>query len=215
MNTLSCDITVVLDRSGSMQSVRQDTIGGFNAFLGEQRKLPGQCTVSMVQFDDQYEPLYSGKPVQDAPPLSADNFVPRGMTALLDAIGRTINETGRRLAAMPEAHRPGKVLFVILTDGGENSSKEFTRQQVFDMIGHQKSVYSWDFVFLGANQDAISVGRSLNIADGSAMTYAANPVGTQAAFASASAYASQTRSGAQGSFSDEDRRKQEQAGAKA
>ena len=136
-----CDITIVLDRSGSMSSVQADTIGGFNTFIKEQRKLPGECNVSLVQFDDQYEPQYAGKPVGDAPFLDEKTFQPRGMTALLDAIGRTINETGKRLGAMDDDDRPSKVLFVILTDGGENSSKEFTRAKVFEMISHQKTAY--------------------------------------------------------------------------
>lgn len=207
------DITVVLDRSGSMLSVQADTIGGFNAFIEAQRKVPGECNASLVQFDDQYEVVYTSKPVKDAPALTADTFVPRGMTALLDAIGRTINETGKRLAAIPEADRPGKVIFVILTDGGENSSKEFTRKQVFEMITHQKTNYKWDFVFLGANQDAISTGADLGIARGSSMTYASNAVGTQYAFASASNYAARSRTVGSASFSDEDREKQKQAGA--
>lgn len=209
-----CDVTIVLDRSGSMASVQPDTIGGFNTFIKEQRKLPGQCNVSLVQFDDQYEPQYAGKPVNDAPLLTVETFVPRGMTALLDAIGRTINETGKRLDVMANADKPSKVMFVILTDGGENSSKEFTRAKVFEMIGHQKSTYQWDFVFLGANQDAISVGASLNIGAGSTMTYAANAQGTQAAFASASNYVGQTRSTGKASFTAEDRKKQADAGAK-
>lgn len=207
------DITFVLDRSGSMSSVRADTIGGFNAFIEAQRKVPGECNASLVQFDDQYEIVYTAKPVKDAPELTAETFVPRGMTALLDAIGRTINATGKRLEAIPEADRPSKVIFVILTDGGENSSKEFTREKVFEMITHQKNTYQWDFVFLGANQDAISAGASLGIAAGSTMTYASNAVGTKHAFASASAYAARSRTVGTASFSDEDREKQKQAGA--
>lgn len=213
MKTDFADITFVLDRSGSMSSVQADTIGGFNAFIEAQRKVPGECNASLVQFDDQYEVVYTSKPVKDAPALNAETFVPRGMTALLDAIGRAINETGKRLAAIPEADRPSKVIFVILTDGGENSSKEFTRAKVFEMITHQKSTYKWDFVFLGANQDAISTGAALGIARGSTMTYASNSVGTKHAFASASNYAAQSRTVGSASFSDEDREKQKQAGA--
>lgn len=207
------DITVVLDRSGSMSSVRADTIGGFNSFIEEQRKVPGECNASLVQFDDQYEVVYTAKPVKDAPALTTETFVPRGMTALLDAIGRTINETGKRLSVIPEADRPGKVIFVILTDGGENSSKEYTREKVFEMITHQKSAYQWDFVFLGANQDAISTGAGLGIARGSTMTYASNAVGTKHAFRSASNYAASSRTVGSASFSEADREKQKQAGA--
>lgn len=212
------DITIVLDRSGSMLNVQTDTIGGFNAYIESQRQLPGECVVSLVQFDDQYEPLYSSKSVKDVPLLTTETFVPRGWTALLDAIGRTINETGRRLAGMAENQRPEKVLFVILTDGIENASKEFTRQKVFEMIGHQRSTYLWDFVFIGANQNAIQTGGSLNIGANSSMTYAANAIGTKSAFASVSAYTSNTRSvsgaaAGASSFSAEDREKQKEAGA--
>lgn len=208
------DITFVLDRSGSMQSVRQDTIGGFNSFIDAQKKLPGECLASLMQFDDIHETLYEGKPLKDVTALSADTFVPRGSTALLDAIGRTINATGKRLSAIPEEQRPAKVIFVILTDGGENASKEFTRQQVFDMIKLQRETYKWDFVFLGANQDAIQTGAALGVAAGSSMTYASNSAGTKRAFASVNNYAAKARSGQTDvSFTAQDRQDQADAGA--
>jgi len=211
------NITFILDRSGSMKDVRSDTIGGFNTFIQAQRALPGECVASLVQFDDLYEPMYSAKPIQEAPLLTTETFVPRGWTALLDAIGRTIIETGKSLAAMPEDQRPEKVIFVILTDGGENASKEFTREKVFEMIGHQRDVYLWDFVFLGANQDAIAVGAGLNISAASSMTYAANAAGTQSAFVSASNYTAHTRSvggaaAGASAFTAEDRDEQTKAG---
>lgn len=208
------DISIVLDRSGSMASVWQDTIGGFNSFIEAQRKLPGACNVSAIQFDNEYETLYTSKPVADAPLLNKETYVPRGMTALLDAIGRTINATGARLAAMPEDQRPGKVIFVILTDGAENSSREFTREKVFEMIKLQRETYKWDFMFLGANQDAIQTGAALGVAAGSSMTYASNAVGTRSAFASASNYVAKSRAGvADVSFTDKDRQDQANAGA--
>lgn len=209
-----CDITIVLDRSGSMNTVLADTIGGFNTFIKKQREVPGECVVSLVQFDDEYDVVYTAKPVAAAPLLDGATFVPRGMTALLDAIGTTVNATGTRLAGMPENDRPGKVLFVILTDGGENASHEYTKQKVFDMIEHQKKQYRWDFVFLGANQDAISVAGGLGISANSSMTYAANAQGTAAAFASASNYVVSTRTVGSASFTDEDRDAQAKAGVK-
>ena len=211
------DINVVLDRSGSMESVRTDTIGGFNAFLKTQKEAPGEATLTLAQFDDQYEIVHNGKNIQDVPNLTAETFVPRGMTALLDAIGRTVNATGARLSAMPEDQRPGKVIFVILTDGQENKSSEFTKAKINEMIKHQKEAYRWDFVFLGANQDAIHAGTSLGINAGNTMTYAANSKGTAAAFASVGATMCAYRSGASQAknqfFSDEDRKKQKNAGA--
>ncbi len=173
------DITVVLDRSGSMASVRDDTIGGFNSFLEEQKAVPGSACVSLVQFDDQYEVVYECRDVQDAPDLSPRTFVPRGSTALLDAIGRTLNATGARLAALPEAARPGKVLLVVMTDGLENASHEFGARQVFDMITHQRDKYQWEIVFIGANQDAVLTGASYGLPASNALDYAATPAGTR------------------------------------
>lgn len=211
------DITVVLDRSGSMESVKQDTVGGFNNFLKEQQAVPGDCTFTLVQFDTVYEFVYSGVPIRNVPPLNGNTFVPRGGTALLDAVGRAINETGARLAAMPEPQRPGKVVFVILTDGQENSSQEFNRQKVFEMISRQRSEYKWEFVFLGANQDAIQAGASIGIANSNAITYANNAVGTRAAFASAGSNVAKYRVGAklQADFEPEDRQAQRDAGAQS
>lgn len=113
------DVTVILDRSGSMESIATDVIGSFNVFLATQQRLPGECRLSLVQFDDEYEVVYAGVPIGEAPRMTDRTFVPRGMTALLDAIGRTIDATGRRLAALPEAERPGTVLVAIITDGLE------------------------------------------------------------------------------------------------
>lgn len=177
-----CDITFILDRSGSMSSIRNDTIGGFNSFVDEQKKVAGEATVTLVQFDDRYQIDYALVPINDVKRLTTETFVPRGSTAMNDAIGRTIISTGDRLAAMPESERPEKVIFVIMTDGEENCSKIYNRQQVKDMVEHQKSKYSWDFVFLGANIDAEAVGKTFGIYEGCSMTYGATSVGTQYAF---------------------------------
>ena len=108
------DITIILDRSGSMESVKTDTIGGFNSFLSEQQKVTGEASLSLVQFDDQYEVVYLDKDINSADKLTEATFQPRGMTALYDAIGRTINSVGQRLSSTPENERPDKVIFVIL-----------------------------------------------------------------------------------------------------
>jgi hypothetical protein len=163
------DITMVLDRSGSMQSIRDDTIGGFDAFISEQRRLPGRCTVSLVQFDNVYEEVYTGRDLADVPSLT---LAPRGSTAMLDAIGRAVNATGARLAAMPEDRRPGTVIVGIMTDGLENASREFTYPMVKAVIEHQEQVYGWTFMYMGANQDAIEVGASLGVARDRSLTYA-------------------------------------------
>jgi Mg-chelatase subunit ChlD len=155
------DITLVVDRSGSMQSIRDDAEGGVNSFIAGQAQQPGQASLTLVQFDTEYEFIHRGMPVGQVPPYQ---LVPRGSTALLDAVGRAINETGSRLAAMAEADRPGLVVFVVVTDGQENSSREFTKARIKEMIEHQQTRYSWQFTFLGADQDAFAEGGSMGVA---------------------------------------------------
>lgn len=159
----------LLDRSGSMESIREDVVGGFDAFIAEQRRQPGACRVSLAQFDDQYEELYADVPVGDVPPL---DLRPRGTTAMLDAIGRLITTTGQRLVALPEDKRPGAVVVGIMTDGLENASREFTRVQVRTLIRRQSSEYEWTFLYMGANQDAVEVGTNMGIEPSLAVTYA-------------------------------------------
>lgn len=178
----TADITIVLDRSGSMESIKDDTIGGFNSFLEDQKETPGDDLLTLIQFDNRYEVVHDAVPLSEVKPLNGKTFVPRASTALLDAIGRAINSTGARLATMKEEDRPEQVIFVIVTDGYENASQEFSRKQVFDMIDHQTEKYSWQFVYLGANQDAIKVASNLGISAGSSMSYAATSVGTNSAW---------------------------------
>lgn len=154
------DITLVVDRSGSMQARREDAEGGVNAFIQEQARGPGEALLTLVQFDTEYDVVHRGVPIEEVPEY---RLKPRGMTALMDAVGRAINETGERLASMPERKRPGLVIFVITTDGLENSSEEFTLESVREMIEHQQGVYDWQFTFLGANQDAFAEAGSMGI----------------------------------------------------
>ncbi|NUO90880.1 MAG: VWA domain-containing protein [Terrabacter sp.] len=158
----------LLDRSGSMQSIKDDTEGGFNAFIEEQRSQSGQCRVTLAQFDDQYEEVYRDRPVAEVPPLQ---LAPRGSTALLDSIGRLVGEAGQRLAALPEHERPGVVVVGIMTDGHENASRELTHPQVKAMIERQTKDYGWQFLYMGADQDAIEVGSSIGVAATNSMTY--------------------------------------------
>jgi hypothetical protein len=160
MNSHLTDITLVVDRSGSMASVREDAEGGVNTFIAQQAKEPGEALLTLVQSDTEYDFLHKGIPVSQVPKYK---LVPRGMTALLDAVGRAVNETGERLAKMPEQDRPSLVIFVVMTDGEENSSKEFTKAQIKEMIEHQQNVYHWQFTFLGANQDAFAEAGGLGI----------------------------------------------------
>jgi uncharacterized protein YegL len=195
-----CDINLVLDRSGSMKSIRDDTIGGVNVFLDQQKLLPGEATFSLFQFDNIYEVVVDNKLIKDVQPLTRETFVPRGCTALLDAIGKTINNVGNKLSALADDQRPEKVLVAIVTDGEENSSVEFTRSKVFDMINHQKDVYKWEFIYLGANQDAIAAGSSFGINAGSCLNYEATSAGVTKSFASFTSYGSGLRCNGVGSF---------------
>ena len=129
-------IAVILDRSGSMQSVCEATVAGFNEFVRTQQSLPGEVKLKLVQFDDRYEVVFD-EPLHQVPELTQQTFVPRGMTALLDAQGRTIVELGAELAEQPEEERPSKVIVLTLTDGLENASKSFTRDRVAELIVHE------------------------------------------------------------------------------
>ena len=173
------DITLVIDRSGSMESIKDDAAGGINEFINQQASESGEALLTLMQFDDKYELVHSGINVKKVPRYE---LVPRGMTALLDAVGRAINETGERLAAINEPDRPGLVVVVIVTDGAENASKEYTRADIRRMIEHQQSIYNWQFTFLAANQDAFAAGGSLGIdASGIANFAAGKMQGTYAA----------------------------------
>jgi hypothetical protein len=163
------DITVVVDRSGSMAACQSDAEGGLNTFITEQKKLPGDSLFTLVQFDTEYEFVHKGIPIRDVP---AYRLVPRGSTALLDAVGRAIIETGERLRNMKERDRPGLVVFVILTDGQENSSREFQLAKIKEMVQHQQDVYKWQFTYLGANQDAFAEAGGMGIQQAQAANYA-------------------------------------------
>lgn len=207
---------MVLDRSGSMASVADDTIGGVNTFLEEQRNAPGAATFTLHQFDDIFETPIPASDIKKAKNLTRKTFVPRGSTALLDAIGKAIVDTGSRLGSAQESDRPANVVFVIVTDGHENASREYTQAKINEMIEHQKNTYSWQFVFLGANQDAIAAAGDIGIGAANAMTYASNKVGTEKMFA---AFSSNVRSyratgqAAKMAWSDEQRKDQKKAGA--
>ncbi len=215
MNKNLVEIIFVLDRSGSMESTKADTEGGFNSFISEQRTLPGDVKVSLYQFDDIYETVYEGKPLSQVPALE---LRPRNGTALVDAIGKTIDNVGKRLASTPEEARPGKVVVVIMTDGGENASRVYNRLQIADKIKTQEGVYNWQFVFIGANQDAIATATQYGMKATSALTYEANSMGTVSAYSSLSKGMSFTRSATANacsvtdfSFDESDKKAQEEA----
>ena len=167
------EIVFILDRSGSMSSLTTDTIGGFNSFIDTQKQEDGEAILTTILFDDQYEILHNGVDIKTVKPLTSKEYSARGMTALLDAIGKTINTVGERLNKTNEDDKPSKVIFVITTDGQENSSKEFTQSKVKEMIEHQTNNYSWQFMFLGANIDAVSTAQSFGISGQFASNYTA------------------------------------------
>jgi uncharacterized protein YegL len=199
------DLTIVVDRSGSMSSIQDEAEAGVNTFITEQAKAPGEAVLTLVEFDDKYEFVHKAVPIKGVPPY---RLVPRGMTALLDAVGRSIAETGDRLAKMPEDQRPGLVAFVIVTDGMENSSQEFTRQKVREMITRQREQYNWQFTFLGAGDSAWQADR-LGISAKDAASY--SPKNVARAYSAASSKMSRSREqltaglSPETDFSDEER----------
>ena len=209
------DITVVLDRSGSMACLVDEVIGAFNTFVDEQQQVAGQASFSLVQFDDRYEVYLDAVDLAKVGRLDRTTYVPRGMTALYDAVGRAIVATGTRLAAMDEAERPDKVVFLIQTDGEENASHEYDAATLQEMIRHQQDKYAWEFVFLGANIDAGSVAEEIGIARDKALQYANNADGTRAAFAAVSDNLAGFRRGDRQhmAYAEEDREAQRKAGA--
>lgn len=174
------EIIFLLDRSGSMTGLENDTIGGFNSFVNSQCEI-GETLITTVLFDDKYEILHSGLNAKDVHLTKKDYFT-RGSTALLDAVGRAILEVGMRLCKVAEGKRPDKVIFVITTDGAENSSREFTYEHINNMIEHQKKTYGWEFIFLGANIDVAKESMKLGIDENLAFGYEATKEGTAAMY---------------------------------
>src|SRR6476659_5124770 len=174
------EIAFILDRSGSMHCCQQDAIAGFNQFLDDQQKTEGLAKLTLILFDDEYLVAVSSVPAQEVVPLTDDTYQPRGCTALLDAIGQTIDDLGHRFAAMAEKDRPGQVIVAILTDGLENASQRFSWKKIAGKIKHQTDTYKWIFLFLGANQDAIATASNLSIAANNAANYVADTAGSRA-----------------------------------
>jgi hypothetical protein len=184
-------IAALLDRSGSMRSIAADMSGGFDAFITKEKEQTGTTLVTLAQFDDRYDVVFTDRPIGAVPPLTLE---PRGMTALLDAIGRFITEVGTGLAALPEDERPAAITVLVMTDGHENASREWTGEAVRALITQQESVYGWDFVFLGANMDAVEVGTNLGFAPGKSLTYDADADAVGGAWDSVASYSARKRS---------------------
>ena len=187
------EILCIVDRSGSMASIRSEAIGGFNAFLESQKQEAGEANLTLVLFDNEYKVVCRGTAIGKVQPLSDKTFVPRGTTALLDAMGRTIDDAGKRLADMPDEQRPETVIVAVLTDGMENASSDYSQAQIAEIIRHQKENYNWQFVFLAANQDAIATAERLSINRTDAMSFNSDSAGTRMAFRKMSCMVSERR----------------------
>lgn len=172
-------INVIIDASGSMEGLTADTIGSFNTFLTEQKLVPGEAAFTLCTFNTSHRLVHDFVKLGTVPNLDAKVYRPSGGTALLDALGDTINNICAKLAAMPEDERPSKVIFLVVTDGQENSSRTFTKEQIRSMIEHQREVYKWEFVFMGANIDSFSEGTQLGIAGANTYSYTSDSVGTK------------------------------------
>jgi uncharacterized protein YegL len=173
------ELVFILDRSGSMSGLESDTIGGFNGLIEKQKREAGECVVTTALFDDKYELLHDRVSLPAVNPMTQKEYFVRGSTALLDAIGRTLDKIKNAQDNTAEIGRAEKVVFVIITDGQENASREYRIERVKSMIERQKTEQNWEFLFLGANIDAISVAAGFGIASDRAVTYRADAAGTQ------------------------------------
>ena len=182
MNKNLTEMSFIMDRSGSMHNLVSDTIGGYNSMIDKQRNEDGEASVTTVLFDDQYEILYDNVDIKKVAELTNKEYFAGGMTALLDAIGKTINQVAARHNNSVDSTVPAKTVVVIITDGMENASKEYKLPTIKSMIEKQKNEFGWEFVFMGANIDAVSVAGSMGIDATRAANYHADSIGTATNF---------------------------------
>ncbi|MDD3221550.1 MAG: VWA domain-containing protein [Clostridia bacterium] len=173
------ELVFILDRSGSMGGLECDTIGGFNSMIERQKKQAGEVNVTTVLFDDRYDVIHDRFPLDVIPPMTSDDYYVRGCTALLDAVGKTIHKVENIQKHLPEEHKAEKVIFVITTDGMENASREYNYEHIKRMIERQKGTYGWEFMFLGANIDAVMEASRFGISPDRAVTYKNESQGVQ------------------------------------
>ncbi|MFA6691976.1 MAG: vWA domain-containing protein [Saccharofermentanales bacterium] len=176
------ELVFILDKSGSMGGLETDTIGGFNALLSKQKDVEGECNITTVLFDNHYELLHDRISIEAVSPLTNKEYQVGGTTALLDAIGRTVNKIINVMRQTASEYQAGKVMFVIITDGYENSSREYSHDKVRELIERQKNEYDWEFIFLGANIDAISTAGEFGISPDRAVDYLADSKGIELNF---------------------------------
>ena len=182
MKNNATELVFILDRSGSMAGLEKDTIGGFNAMLKKQKEVEGECRITTVLFDNQLNILHDRLDIQAIGSLTEKDYQVGGSTALLDAIGSTINKIGNVQKHSSHEHRASKVLFVIITDGEENSSREFSSERVKKMTEHQMKKYNWEFIFLGANIDAVETSKMYGIRPDRTQNYHADAKGVNLNF---------------------------------
>lgn len=178
------EIVFILDRSGSMSGLEADTIGGFNSMMEKQKKEEGEAYVSTVLFDDRCEVLHDRISIDRVPKMTEDNYYVRGCTALLDAVGGAIRHIGNIHKYAREEDRPEKTLFVITTDGMENASREYDYETIRKLVEHQQKKYGWEFLFIGANMDAIETAGRFGIRAERAVNYVHDEAGTANVYAS-------------------------------
>ena len=190
------EIVFILDRSGSMSGLEADTVGGFNAMIAKQKNEPGEALISTVLFDDESVVIHDRVPVQNIAPMTERDYYVRGRTALLDAIGGAIHHIGNVHKYAREEDVPAHTLFVITTDGMENASRLYDSACVKQMIEHEKSKYGWEFLFLGANIDAVETAKHFGISEDRAVNYHSDSVGTRLNYEVVSCAITSMRSGA-------------------
>lgn len=176
------ELVFILDRSGSMSGLEKDTIGGYNSMLEQQRKVDGECVITTVLFDNRYELLHDRIDIRAVAPITEKEYFVGGSTALLDAIGKNIHKIGTAQKNTAEDYRAEKVMFVIITDGEENASRHYSSMQVKEMIQRQKERYGWEFIFLGANIDAVETAGRFGIDADRAVDYVPDGEGTELNF---------------------------------
>lgn len=186
MNPNLTEIIFIIDRSGSMSHLTQDTIGGYNSFLEEQKKNDGDANVTTILFNESVHVVHDRVPIQHVPALTKSEYIASGMTALYDAVGHAIDTVGQKLSQTPEKDRPSNVIVVITTDGEENSSREYSGSRIKEMIEHQQSKYNWTFLFIGAGIDAYRSSSSIGIKSANTASYAASVDGLDNIYTSAS-----------------------------
>lgn len=197
------ELLMILDMSGSMHSLRDDTIGGYNSLIEEQKKEEGSAVVTTVLFNDGYTVVHDRVDINDVKPMTGAEYVPQGTTAMLDAVGKAITSVGQKLAAMPEEERPSKVMVTIITDGYENASREYTWDIIKSMIKEQREKYSWIFTFIGADIDTMSVSNNLGIDSRLSKSYTKSAAGSNSVYMSVSKAMKRVRASADSVSMDE------------